>query len=346
MFSSRAVNHTRLLLFLLVLPQDGIARQAPHRRREGKIKVRLTPRVFQRLYNAEDDGSQTSGIGFSSVSLELEQNNSIQNSQTFEVSNKQHKSWRSTLSRVLPRCLLLLVLAVVSMGKPIIAPTSSAASQGSLLTSPADHGSSIWNGFKNIFPSRLSMQWSKLIPQQQQLNFNSLTTSLLSSMLIVWLPTLAAQGAWLELLLLGMSLASSSKLRFYTQYELWPAVWSTLKKMLLGEVWKHVWEFVLHPFPSNVLVPARKERSSSSKGGNDDNPLLIDESIVGSNFMKSLSSSMADLWHRMNVRIDRMTSSLLKKTVEKTVETSVGQLFPDPWSSDILSPNTRHVSAA
>ncbi|KAG7371230.1 hypothetical protein IV203_019800 [Nitzschia inconspicua] len=230
------------------------------------------------------------------------------------------------------------------MGKPIIiAPTSSAASQSSLLTSFADHGSSIWNCLKNIVPFRLSIQWSKL---HRQLNFNSLTTSLLSSMLIVWLPTLAAQGAWLELLLMGMSLASNSKLRFYTQYELWPAAWSTLKKILLGEVWKHVWEFVLHPFPANVLVPTRKEWSSSSKGGNDDNALPIDEGAVRSNFMKSLSSSMANLWHRMHVRIDKMTSSLLKKTVEKTVETSVGQLFPDPWSSDLSSPNKRHVSAA
>jgi hypothetical protein len=346
-----------LLVVLLISPslisaaQDGMARKVPHRRRDGRIKVRLTPKVFQRLHRADDMENDDNNMSSDVLSRALHERNRDNanhslNSHTSNDSNLHHDNWRSAVSFLLPRGLLLLAIAAVTLIKPDLAPTSIASTQQQFLGSSLSQQRKFWTDFWKLIPFRLSISWSKLLPQHNQLTVNNLTTSILSAMLIVWVPTLAMQGAWLELTFLGASLSCNSKLRWYTQYELWPAALSTIQKLFWGEVWRHVWEFVLDPFPSNVLVPNRQHKKEEQTGVQNSHELPGDDNAINSSFTDYVSSYASDLWLRIHVRVDKMTSTLIKKTVEKTVQFSVQQFLPSPWSTEISVTNTCSDEAA
>lgn len=338
---------------LLILPtvsgeaQDNVLQKVPHRRGNGRIKVRLTPKVFEWLHN--NGGISTNAHDKTRRTI-LESHldsagDGISSELSRESSYTRHNStWRSTLSQLRPRGLLLFGLVVLSVARSGVVPLSAMSSRGGhMLASSAVQGSSGFQStLRSFLPTQFSIQWSKLIPQRHEFfSVHKLTTSLLSSMLIVWIPTLAMQGAWLELLLMGVSLTSNRTLRWYTQYELLPTTWSIIQKMLVGEVWKHVWEFLLDPFPSNFLVPNKSKKETAFaanhhvpgdgrvKDGEDANT-KTSKSWTG---MVSLYAS--EMWHRMHVRVDKMTVSLLKKSVEKSVESSMAQLLPNTWNPEV-----------
>jgi hypothetical protein len=129
--------------------------------------------------------------------------------------------------------------------------------------------------------------------------------------------------------LLGVSLTSNECLRWYSRCELWPSIRAIVQNLLWGELWRHVWEFVLHPFPTNVLIPTRNCQTSQVDPFTEE----LDTNNDNFNSLPSgeeyISSYASDLWYRVHNRIDKMTSSLLKKSVEKTVRSSLGQFFPN-----------------
>jgi hypothetical protein len=283
------------------------------KQRSGKIKVRLTHKVFQR--QRQDDSSTVSNF---------ETTSSIPLQSTHYVRTVDDKSfqWKCFFKSLVPRGLMLLGLAFLAVLKPsgnVPQLSISAVSGKTPLLS---------------LPSRYSFHWSKLAESLSPLQSDgkSLATSLLSSMIIVWVPTLVVHGAWTELTLLGLSFVSNEYARGYFCGELWPAMLKTAQKLLWGEIWKHTWDFVLYPFPSNLLVPNRfskkttKETQQQSDSSNDDKSTPI-------NFAETITGYASDFLHRLHVRVDKMTSMLLRKSIEGTVQSSLSEIMKDSWEA-------------
>ncbi|OEU09809.1 hypothetical protein FRACYDRAFT_248067 [Fragilariopsis cylindrus CCMP1102] len=201
------------------------------------------------------------------------------------------------------------------------------------------------NNIKNlVVPHRLN--WMKLYTLPTEL-----LPSLSSALLIAWVPTLCFQGAWWELSFLLLSFTSSHELRQYLITQIIPTMSSTIQKLLWSEFWKHIWEYMLRPFPYNMLVPTttsfRQQKypqqsnnnDNNSSNNNDDNELLFRTSSF-----QNIRLYLSDVWtKKVNKRIDTWTISSMKAVLQKNVQSSVTSIVEDSFTFTTNDDITRMI---
>jgi len=247
--------------------------------------------------------------------------------------------WTTALP-FLQRGLLLLALTTISIAEtstnpPVVVSNALATGAGDGLAPyqkphrglswPLSLPSSIGIGTSNIW-----LDWNKLweIPGE-------VLPSLSSALLIAWVPSLALQEAWWELGFLALSVASQPTLRRYLQVEVLPSLAGTLRKLLWSEFWKQAWDYLLEPFPHNLLVPPKgplvfpsskllSSSSSSREKPQSQASLLFD----------SLRSEISGFWNKRIVsRVDKWTTSSMKSVLQKNVQATVNDIADDSWNA-------------
>lgn len=183
--------------------------------------------------------------------------------------------------------------------------------------------------------------------------------SLVAALLVAWVPTLLAEGAWWELsFLLAAMTVGPTGTRTYVGGAVLPALGRTVRKLALAEAWRHAWDVLLRPFPRrNLLVPSLPRDDDydydgidgSSNGGDTDrrtagssssSSLTVQRPPVGrpwegegDSWMGALSRWNRYWYRRVLARMDRLTSSLLRGVVERQVVHSLTRLLPGADSS-------------
>jgi hypothetical protein len=122
-----------------------------------------------------------------------------------------------------------------------------------------------------------------------------------SALAFAWLPTLFLRSSWFEILSLA-SLLLRPSIRNYARHELLPAMWLSLRKMVLGESWRWVWTVVLAPFPKQLFVPGKAEYS--------DFPPWLQRGL-----------------EHCNGVIDKFTQSLIRKSVQQSIHGTIGIFY-------------------
>ena len=174
--------------------------------------------------------------------------------------------------------------------------------------------------FFNAFKFRLD--WTKI----RSLS-NEILPSLSSALLLAWVPSLFLQKAWWELGFLALSLTAQ---RDYVRTMVLPAVGGTLRKLLWSEFWKRSWDFLLEPFPHNMLVPPTLYPSSTSTPDGVDRG----EEQQQHAWSELLHQRFSQFWNKRVVsRIDKYTASAMKALLQKNVQASVNGLTEDSWKA-------------
>jgi hypothetical protein len=200
------------------------------------------------------------------------------------------------------------------------------------------------NNIKNlVVPHRLN--WMKLYHLPTEL-----LPSLSSALLIAWVPTLCFQGAWWELSFLLLSFTSSPDLRQYLITQIIPTMSSTIQKLVWSEFWKHIWEYLLRPFPYNILVPTtsfkqQKQQQQSKNNDNNNNSNNNDNEL---HFMttsfQNIRRYLLDVWtKKVNKRIDTWTISSMKAVLQKNVQSSVTSIVEDSFTTYTNDDITRMI---
>jgi hypothetical protein len=122
-----------------------------------------------------------------------------------------------------------------------------------------------------------------------------------SAVAFAWLPTLFLRSSWFETLSLA-SLLLRPSVRNYVRRELLPAMWLSLRKMVLGEAWRRVWKVVLAPLPKQLFVPAKAEYSG---------------------FPPWLQRGL----EQCNGVIDKFTQGLIRKSVQQSTHLIIGIFY-------------------
>jgi hypothetical protein len=191
------------------------------------------------------------------------------------------------------------------------------------------------NNIKNlVVPHRLD--WMKLYNLPTEL-----LPSLSSALLIAWVPTLCFQGAWWELSFLMLSFTSSRDLRQYLITQIIPTMSSTIQKLLWSEFWKHIWEYLLRPFPYNMLVPTTsfKQQKHPQQSNNNNNELPF----MTTSF-QNIRLYLIDVWtKKVNKRIDTWTISSMKAVLQKNVQSSVTSIVEDSFTFTTNDDLTRMI---
>ncbi len=162
------------------------------------------------------------------------------------------------------------------------------------------------------FPS-LRLDWNKLwgLPGE-------ILPSLSAALMIAWIPNLFLQKAYFELAFLVASLTSQPTLRNYLLTEVLPSLGGTVRKLFWSEFWKQAWDYLLEPFPKNLLIPTRM---SSSQPQNNQS-------------VSKWQAEIARFWSdRVVSRIDKWTASSIKALLQKNVQSSVNGLAEDTWKA-------------
>ena len=159
----------------------------------------------------------------------------------------------------------------------------------------------------------LRLDWKKLwgLPGE-------ILPSLSAALMIAWIPNLFLQKAYFELAFLVASLTSQPILRNYLLAEVLPSLGGTVRKLFWSEFWKQAWDYLLEPFPKNLLIPTR---ISSSQRQNNEN-------------VSKWQAEIARFWSdRVVSRIDKWTASSIKALLQKNVQSSVHGLAEDTWKA-------------
>jgi hypothetical protein len=130
-----------------------------------------------------------------------------------------------------------------------------------------------------------------------------------SALAIAWLPTLVLRGGWMEMASLA-TLFVRPTVRHYLLTEFVPSVGLTLRKMVLGEVWRRIWTVLLAPLPKHLFVPSPSE---------DDLDLWWVPGPVFQRMQRGL--------HHMHEVVDKSTQGLIRKSVEQSVYGSLGLVY-------------------
>eukprot|EP00531_Pseudo-nitzschia_arenysensis_P006841 CAMPEP_0116150736 /NCGR_PEP_ID=MMETSP0329-20121206/19716_1 /TAXON_ID=697910 /ORGANISM="Pseudo-nitzschia arenysensis, Strain B593" /LENGTH=466 /DNA_ID=CAMNT_0003647289 /DNA_START=160 /DNA_END=1560 /DNA_ORIENTATION=+ len=158
------------------------------------------------------------------------------------------------------------------------------------------------------FPS-LRFAWNKLwvLPGE-------ILPSLSAALMIAWIPNLVLQKAYFELAFLFASLTSQPTLRNYLVTEIFPSLGGTVRKLFWSEFWKQAWDYLLEPFPHNVLLPTKQQQ-----------PVVHDT---------KWQAELSEFWSKRVVsRIDKWTASSVKALLQKNVQASVNELAEDTWKA-------------
>jgi hypothetical protein len=96
---------------------------------------------------------------------------------------------------------------------------------------------------------------SFVLTKQGIKSLKELATGALSSLALVWVPTLLVHGGWVEF---GgiITLVTLPHTRRFIHKECVPKALATLKRLFLSEVWRRIWVIVLAPLPKQLLVPS------------------------------------------------------------------------------------------
>lgn len=211
------------------------------------------------------------------------------------------------LSPFLKRGFLLAFLTAVAIVDRRPPPsTALAASAGTAMSRSKVVAS--WT--ERLVPYRLD--WNKFwsLPGE-------ILPSLSAALMIAWLPNLVMQKAWWELGFLVLSLSSQESLRNYLFTEVLPSLGGTVRKLFWSEFWKQAWDYLLEPFPQNMLVPTKPSSSSEINEGR-------------SQWQVEISQFWSD---RVVSRIDKWTASSVKALLQKNVQASVNGLAEDSWKA-------------
>ncbi len=143
-----------------------------------------------------------------------------------------------------------------------------------------------------------------------------------SALALVWVPTLLTHGGWTEFLSGALFLMHPTSRRFVTQ-TLIPKTFSTLKKLVLSELWKTLWAMVLAPLPRPLLVPS-------------------DHAILQ---MQWLPDYLKERFLYFRDKVDSFVLSPVKGYVQKSVHGSMG-IFYDSMSSTVMEVSLYEESVA
>ena len=146
--------------------------------------------------------------------------------------------------------------------------------------------------------------------------------SLTAALMIAWIPNLFLQKAYFELAFLFVSLTTQSTLRSYMVTEVFPAIGGTVRKLFWSEFWKQAWDYLLEPFPHNVLLPPKPKATSL--------PPSDTENEAWSKWQAGVSKFWSD---RVVSRIDKWTASSAKALLQKNVQASVNGLAEDSFKA-------------
>eukprot|EP00980_Cylindrotheca_fusiformis_P012547 scaffold3079_cov119-Cylindrotheca_fusiformis.AAC.23 len=120
-------------------------------------------------------------------------------------------------------------------------------------------------------------------------------------LVIAWLPVALLNASWIETLSFVTLLLQPSVRSFLVQ-EYWPETWTTIQKIILGELWRKLWLSVLKPLPKPLFAP--------SKG-----------------YFSSTPEWFQQGWVKVSEMIDKFVTGLVRKFVEQNVHDSFGILY-------------------
>lgn len=144
--------------------------------------------------------------------------------------------------------------------------------------------------------------------------------SLSAALMIAWIPNLVLQKAYFELAFLFCSLTTQSTLRSYLLTEVVPALGGTIRKLFWSEFWKQAWDYLLEPFPHNLLLPTKPKPRATPHTENE--------------VWNKWQADVAKFWSdRVVSRIDKWTASSVKALLQKNVQASVNGLAEDSFKA-------------
>jgi len=230
------------------------------------------------------------------------------------INNKNDSSTLWTrLTPFLKRGILLMGLTAVAIIDRSPPPPSVALLPSSTAVTAVGQKSLVSSLSSSFIPrTTLRINWDKLwsLPGE-------ILPSLSAALMIAWVPNLIMQKAWWELGFLVVSLTSQSNLRVYVLSEILPSLGGTVRKLFWSEFWKRTWDYLLEPFPHNLLVPSKPPPSTS-------------KDVVQSKWQQDVSRFWTD---RVVSRIDKWTASSVKALLQKSVQSSVNGLAEDSWKA-------------
>jgi hypothetical protein len=139
-----------------------------------------------------------------------------------------------------------------------------------------------------------------------------LAVGVLSALALVWVPTLLVSGSWTQFLGGAVFLTHPTSRHFLLR-KLIPKIFTTLKKLLLSELWRAVWAVVLAPLPRPLLVPSAQD-------------------ILR---IQWLPDYMKEGFVYFRDKVDSFVLSTFKGYVQKSVHGTVG-IFYDSVSSTVM----------
>jgi len=224
------------------------------------------------------------------------------------------------LAPYLKRGLLLIAMTAVAIVDRSPPPSSSSMAMLSSTATASRGGKylaiSSWTVSSRTLTNpftNLRLDWNKLrgLPGE-------VLPSLSAALMIAWIPNLVFQRAWWELGFLALSLTSQANLRNYMVNEILPSLGGTMRKLVWGEFWKQAWDYLLEPFPHNILVPNTKSSSEQ----------------IGVESWSQWQLEFSQFWSdRVVSRIDKWTASSVKALLQKNVQSSVNGLAADSWNA-------------
>ena len=143
-----------------------------------------------------------------------------------------------------------------------------------------------------------------------------------SALALVWVPTLLTHGGWPEFLCGALFLTHPASRRFVTR-TLIPKTFSTLKKLVLSELWRTLWAIVLAPLPRPLLVPS--------------NHAILQ--------MQWIPDDLKERFLYFRDKVDSFVLSTVKGYVQKSVHGSMG-IFYDSFSGTVMEVSLYEESVA
>ena len=277
----------------------------------GRIKL-LPNRKLIRVVTASVDGNTTPWKN-NSGEIEAEAKpNSAKSSSPTDKTAPNSSLW-TRASPYLKRGILLVGLtAIAVIDKSPPPPEALALTNTGAASATATAYS--W------FPT-LKLNWNKLwgLPSE-------ILPSLSAALMIAWIPNLVMQKAYFELAFLFCSLTTQSTLRNYLLVEVLPSMGGTARKLFWSEFWKQAWDFLLEPFPHNIMLPSKKSQSQPSSSSSSSSSKTEPNSEAWSKVSRFWSD-------RVVSRIDKWTASSVKAVLQRNVQASVNGLAEDSFKA-------------
>jgi hypothetical protein len=126
---------------------------------------------------------------------------------------------------------------------------------------------------------------------------------------VAWLPVVLLHATWIELLSFATLLVQPS-IRNFLVKEFVPETWSTLRKLILGELSRKVWSAVMKSLPKPLFTP-------------------------GKEYLTSTPEWFQQGWGQASEIIDKFVTGLVRKSVQQSVHDSLG-IFYESMTNSML----------